>query len=553
LAKEDLAMALDTKRYPPSCHAFLLHLMEKFQVCFRLPGKEERYLVPELLGDNQPDEIKVLLAAPGLGFRYQYEVLPEGLLPRFIVQTHLYSKANPHWRWRTGVVLDRDGCRAVVRADARERRVDIYITGLETRRRELLAIARAAFEEQHRDLKGLTVEERVPIPGKPSVTVSYRKLLNLEERAVADYEPENLDVPVPVKSLLNGIESPKTRARKQHDTTGLRSKPLHVSEIKGKVHVAIITVRHDEYDAVEARLEDSIPVEGGNNSYEYAAVQCDNKHPVSVVLTRCVAQGNTSAQAVANNIIQDIDPGWLLLVGIAGGVPDNEFSLGDVIVASALHDFSFGAALGGGKRTYETTGGQMHPDVARFLQTKIVGRNRARLLDLAGFATEKEFLAHPTVFGLDQDRSTALYGDPDFRAKVVKSIDRRFPGGARKGPPLVWSGPCANGNVLVKDPQLLKEWQTSGRQIVDMETELSGVYEAARSAGRQNYPLLAIRGLSDIVGLKRDADWTEYACQVAAAFAWAVLRSGFIDFSKNLPAGRKVRAFKAPRRSKQRT
>ena len=82
---------------------------------------------------------------------------------------------------------------------------------------------------------------------------------------------------------------------------------------------------------------------------------------------------------------------------------------------------------------------------------------------------------------------------------------------------------------------LLEEWQSSERQIVEMETELAGVYEAARSAGRQNYPSLAICGLSDVVGLKRNPHWTVYACQTAAALAFAVLRSGFIGFSKNLP------------------
>jgi len=315
----------------------------------------------------------------------------------------------------------------------------------------------------------------------------------------------------------------------------MRPKPIHISKVKGRVHAAIITIRHDEYDAVESRLEDPIPVEGGNNNYEVATLQPDHGAPISMALTRCVRQGNLSAQAVANNIIQDLDPAWLLLVGIAGGVPDNEFSLGDVILASALHNFSFGAAAQDGGRSYQIGGGPMHAEVEKFLQTKIGGRNRDRLIDLAGFRTRDESLNHPPVFLPGKDVPSSMYGEADFQAKSVNAITRRFPGGTRIGGVRVWSGPCANGDLLVKDTALLATWQQSARQIVEVETELAGVYEAARNAGRQNYPVLAIRGLSDIVGLKRNPDWTQYACDSAAAFTCAILRSGFIKFSKNLP------------------
>jgi len=171
-----------------------------------------QWLVPELLGEDQP-EIKHLLQAPGLGFRYQYEVLPEGVIPRFIVQTHWHSQANPNWRWRTGVVLSWNGCQAVVRGDHRERRIDIHVTGPENRRRELLAVIREKFEEQHHNLKGVTVQERVVVPNEPGVTVSYRHLLELEQDGQQCYWPEGARQRVRVTELLNGVESPSSRAR----------------------------------------------------------------------------------------------------------------------------------------------------------------------------------------------------------------------------------------------------------------------------------------------------------------------------------------------------
>jgi internalin A len=219
LQPADLASALDATRYPTSKHDFLLRLMERFQLCFRLPGERERYLVPELLGEDQPD-IKTLLAAPGLGFRYKYDALPEGLLPRFIVQTHAHSERNPSLRWRTGVVLARDGCNAVVRADARERRVDIHITGPEAARRGVLAIIREKFDEQHRNLKGLVVEERVPVPGEKGpngeeITISYQHLVTLEEMGEDKFIQEGMRHPVQVTELLEGVEAAESRRRRQ--------------------------------------------------------------------------------------------------------------------------------------------------------------------------------------------------------------------------------------------------------------------------------------------------------------------------------------------------
>jgi hypothetical protein len=52
--------------------------------------------------------------------------------------------------------------------------------------------------------------------------------------------------------------------------------------------------------------------------------------------------------------------------------------------------------------------------------------------------------------------------------------------------------------------------------------ELAGVYQAAW--GYQK-PVLAIRGISDVVGFKRSPDWTRYACHTAAAFTVALLIS----------------------------
>ena len=62
--------------------------------------------------------------------RFSYpEALPPGLLPRLIVRTHELSETHAEWRWRSGVVLEWVGARALVRLDRNERRTEVAVRG----------------------------------------------------------------------------------------------------------------------------------------------------------------------------------------------------------------------------------------------------------------------------------------------------------------------------------------------------------------------------------------------------------------------------------------
>jgi len=207
----DLGQVLDSHRYPRTKHDFLLRLMELYQLCFKLPQQDGVYLVPELLSPNQP-KISSFLETADIKFFYSYSVLPEGLLPRFIVQTHVMSEGQ--YRWRSGVQLRWEECESIVVADAVDKLVKIYIKGL--RAREFLAVIRQKFEEQHRALKGITISEKIPMKGFPEKLLDYRDLIKRENRREETFYPENMDVKVNVRSLLDGIETPAVREERKN-------------------------------------------------------------------------------------------------------------------------------------------------------------------------------------------------------------------------------------------------------------------------------------------------------------------------------------------------
>lgn len=208
----DMPAMLDKQEYPAKMHGFLLELMKKFELCFSLSGKEGVYLIPELLDKQQSDEASEFDAGECLNFQYHYPVLPEGLLPRFIVRTHVLSDDTP--RWRTGVILKLEDNLALVKADAQERRVFINIKGPVVGRRRLLSIIRENFDHMHGDIRHLKPVEIVPLPQQPAAIVPYEELLTWEKSGKTIFEKvvDGSVVELDVQQLLNGVELEGERA-----------------------------------------------------------------------------------------------------------------------------------------------------------------------------------------------------------------------------------------------------------------------------------------------------------------------------------------------------
>jgi internalin A len=142
-------------------------------------------------------------------------VLPEGLLPRFIVRTHVLSEGLP--RWRTGVILTFEGCRALVKADIQDKKVFIAVSGPSAAQRRLLAVIRSDFERIHLDIRNLQPHEMVPLPEYPDVVISYQKLQVMEGNKISTF-PEVVGdrvIEVDVHALLNGVELEGTRRREK--------------------------------------------------------------------------------------------------------------------------------------------------------------------------------------------------------------------------------------------------------------------------------------------------------------------------------------------------
>jgi hypothetical protein len=130
--------------------------MIKFQLCFQVPGSDT-YVAPQLLAPSQPayhwDD------TDNLTLRYEYDVMPKGVVRRLIVALH-YQIPPDGPLWRTGAVFEYEGSTAEVIEAYRRRQLTIRIRGGD--QRVLLGLIDHELGIIHRSYPGIRVKKFMP-------------------------------------------------------------------------------------------------------------------------------------------------------------------------------------------------------------------------------------------------------------------------------------------------------------------------------------------------------------------------------------------------------
>lgn len=300
---------------------------------------------------------------------------------------------------------------------------------------------------------------------------------------------------------------------------------MRVDENGLKIDVGIITVKPEEFSAITSRLGDWSYLDGYKHYYVHQSIKDINELQYNVVVARSLEPGTGSAQSLTADMIKELNPTWLFLVGIAGGVPAPEYSLGDVLLCTRLHDFSVCCIHEDSPPTFAISGGSIHQTAAKLLEGLPAHDNYLETHgwnSITGLHKEKPTIdLNPTFF------VNNLYGDESWKQRVIDSLKRNF---SEPRKPKYYLGATGSSNCLVKSASLLDTWLDYARGLTAVEMELAGVYRAAQ---QNNTPVLAIRSLSDIVGYKRSPEWTQFACESAASFAICLIKAGLLRMSKN--------------------
>lgn len=180
LKEAESQKVIQMSHYPSRTHRFILELMKAFQLCYASQeekGRPVRYLVPELLPEFEPEMTDPWSKSP-VRLRYRYNVLPPGLLSRFIVQTHALSEGAPHWRH--GVILKHADSQALILEESDRSELQVFILGesIDTRG-VLVAIVRRELEILNNSMKIQPIEE-LELTGEGDQWISVKALKEIE-------------------------------------------------------------------------------------------------------------------------------------------------------------------------------------------------------------------------------------------------------------------------------------------------------------------------------------------------------------------------------------
>src|SRR5216683_442444 len=285
----------------------------------------------------------------------------------------------------------------------------------------------------------------------------------------------------------------------------------------------IITALAEEFTAMRTLISDreQMTVDGDRADYVLGTVPSrDPGRPHRVVLTMLGETGNDAAANACASLVRSFGSvGYVLMVGIAAGVPDprrpdRHVRLGDVVVASwGIAEYDSVTDEAGGpvsRRTFPSP-------------SSMLGRH-AKMLEaneLEGRRPWEEWLVYATgafpMFGRPPAGSDVLYASDDAE-QPVPHPDAAL-SGHRPGWPKVHYGVIGSGDRSLRSARKRDEL-AAAHDVLAIEMEGKGIGNTGFSVGVE---WLVIRGISDYGDHRASRVWRGYASLAAAAYTRALL------------------------------
>ena len=201
----------------------LLSLMLKdgFEVCFRAREKgKDIFIAPQLLPQNQPNDLNWSLDEVVQRFIYQYPFMPKGIIGRLIVRLHEHLESHNDQKviWEKGMILAKNGCRAFiletddVKTGLKLIKIEIAAPNWEDCKYLLRLICDQLDDIHHDSFPTLRVEKMIPCICNVCLTSAdpyFYSLAQREEQKKYDIKTTRCGVApfeeVRIENLLDGL------------------------------------------------------------------------------------------------------------------------------------------------------------------------------------------------------------------------------------------------------------------------------------------------------------------------------------------------------------
>jgi nucleoside phosphorylase/DNA-binding LacI/PurR family transcriptional regulator len=259
---------------------------------------------------------------------------------------------------------------------------------------------------------------------------------------------------------------------------------------------AVLTFKHEEFAAAQATLTDARE-HPRRQHWVYGTVA---GHRVGVVQT--TDQGPVAAQGMALQVLDELEPEWVVVLGIAGAMPDSDLSIGDVALGRQFVQLAL---------PKHDKGPPKYVDFSQPLNGREVAAVEHLHARVQGWIKPLSVKARSNRFEVTDSKWQDLIRD---------NLQKRN----RREPTAHLATIMCDGG-LWRDLALAAQNRDSmwtRRKWEAVEMELDGVVRAVREKPGAN--ILVIRAISDLIGYRRDNSWTNYACDSAAMFFKSALR-----------------------------
>ena len=288
--------------------------------------------------------------------------------------------------------------------------------------------------------------------------------------------------------------------------------------------VACICPMGVELAPVKAMLDHihpHLPTQRDQNSYILGDMCGHN-----VVIAVLPEIGNNAAATTAIQLLNDFPAiRFGLLVGIGGGVPDEEedgvdIRLGDVVVSKPTNTFGGVVQYDMGKETsngFERTGGLDKPSALlrssveslaaqHEMEDSQIPRHLSRMIDR--YPKMKDKYSHP---GMNHDhlfRSSYDHqgGTTCAGCSQGETVERRI---RTHTNPSIHYGTIGSANQVVKNATV-RDKLKKDLTILCVEMEAAGLMDS--------FPCLVIRGICDYADAHKNKNWQPYAAATAAGY-----------------------------------
>ena len=264
------------------------------------------------------------------------------------------------------------------------------------------------------------------------------------------------------------------------------STPVADRAPNSRVRWVLLVPTADEFIAVSACLNDMREPSDQTMPTKIGFV---GRHTVACVMS---GKGEPNTASALQYVISKIQPRWVVLVGIAGGFPDQGIHRGDVVIGSYIYHLDFGKVKAG----------------------KYIHRPEY------DYAPDRSLLSHAEV----------LAAEVNQESRVLTSVYR--PDSLASNVTRIHVGYIASSDKIVDDPdsRMFKAMRAAVPEIHAVEMEAAGAGAAVRLAqSNRTVGFLTIRGISDepseagTTGTEQRKQWKHYATSAAVGFLQQLL------------------------------